>query len=93
MDIGEFFTGLGLCLYCIALLSLVRWYVKDDARMRRMATSRWRIDRRAARKRGLSQDESFYRFAVGTRRNVRWVFTPFLVVCAALSASLIVRSI
>jgi hypothetical protein len=92
MDVGEFFEGFGLLVYGVAFITFVRWQVKSDERMRRLAKSRWWVDRRSARKQGLSQEEWFAKFAGSQRQIVKWAFTPFMVVWFAFCIATIIHS-
>lgn len=88
MDAGQVAQGLGLGAYGAAFYGYAYWYVQDDARLRRMAESRWWFDRhmRKIRTGKISQEEWYTRFARGQRLIVRWVFTPFMVLWLAVAA-------
>jgi hypothetical protein len=41
MNAGEVVEGVGLCAWGLVVYGLMRWQVRDDGRLRRMAESRW----------------------------------------------------
>jgi hypothetical protein len=81
MDAGQVAQGLGLGAYGATFYGLAYWYVQDDARLRRMAESRWWVDRhmRKIRTGEMSQAQWYARFARGQRLIVRRFLTPFMV--------------
>ena len=82
MILSQVFEGMGLGVYGVAFYAGIRWYVRDDERLQKMAESRWRWDRftnRKLRRGEISQAEWFGRFAQGQRAIVKWVFTPVIV--------------
>lgn len=87
MILGQVLEGMGLGAYGLAFYAGCRWYVHDDARMRRMAESRRRWDRLTngkLRRGQISQEEWFDRFARGQRTIVKWAFTPFILLWLAI---------
>ena len=93
VDAGEIGIGAGLAVWGLTFYIGTKWYVQDDERLRRMAPSRWWLDRRSANKRGLTQDEWFDRWALGQRQLVRWVVTPFLAVWLLLCVAEVARGL
>lgn len=94
MNVGDVATGLGLGAYGTGWYAFWRWYVRDDGRMRRMAGSRWALDRllvRKIRKGRMTQAEWFTRFTRRHRALVRWVFTPVVVLWLLLCAVVVVQ--
>jgi hypothetical protein len=82
MDSGQVLQGVGLGAFGLAFYLSSRWFVADNARLRRMAESRWRFDRRSesrVRSGEMTQEEWFERFDAGQRLIVKWAFTPFTV--------------
>jgi hypothetical protein len=95
MKAPEFFLGLGLAIFGIVSYGFCLWYVRDDGRMRRMAESRWWLDRRTVRKLRtgeMSRDQWFARWARGQRAIVKWAFTPFFALWIALCVATVVHS-
>jgi hypothetical protein len=94
MNMGEFATGFGLGVYGAAFYTVSCWYVRSDARMRRLAESRWSFDKRTIGKlrRGeMSKDEWVQRFTLEQRRLVKWWFTPFVAVYLVLCVATVVH--
>jgi urease alpha subunit len=96
MNAGEVFEGLVLCAWGVAFYALARWQVRDDSRMRRMAESRWRLDRFFSRKlrRGeISKDEHFDSVIRTQRLVVRWAFTPVIALWVAGSVGIVIHGL
>lgn len=96
MVLGQVAGGVGLAAWCTGLYLFARWQGSNDSRMRRMAQSRWWLDRRTVRKvrRGeMSQEEWFTQFAKTYRMTIKWVFTPAVALFLLASVVLIVRGI
>ena len=100
MDVGKVVEGIGLCAWGRAFYGLARWQVRDDNRMRRMADSRWWLDRRLDRRvkgrlrRGeISKDGTFDSFIRGQRFLVKWVLPPFIAVFVALAVALAIQGL
>lgn len=96
MNVGEVFEGLGLCAWGVAFYALARWQVRDDSRMRRLAESRWRLDRlfsRRLRRGEISKDEHFDSLIRTQRLVVTWVFTPAIALWVAGSVGLVIRGL
>jgi hypothetical protein len=96
MDIGKVVEGVGLAAWGVAFYGLMRWQVRDDHRMRRLAESRWWWDRRLKgrlRRGEISKDEHFDSFIKGQRFIVNWVFTPFIAIFVALGLALAILGV
>lgn len=96
MVLGQVVGGVALAAWSTGLYLLARWQVSSDGRMRRLAQSRWWLDRRTVRKvrRGeMSQEEWFAKFIKTYRMTVKWIFTPALALCLLASVVLVVRGI
>jgi len=96
MDIGRVVEGAGLAAWGVGFYGLARRQVRDDRRMRRLAESRWRWNRRLKRRlrRGeISKDEYFDSFIKGQKFIVKWVFTPFIAVFVALGLTLAILGV
>ena len=96
MNVGQFMAGLGLATFGIAFVAFARWYISDDARMRKMAPSRWRFDRRVEhmiRRGEMSQEEWFDAWIPSQRWLVKWGFTAALVLWLAICAVVLVHSV
>jgi hypothetical protein len=96
MDSGQVLEGLGLGAYGVAFYAFVTWYVRDEARLRRMAQSRWRFDRRFERRLRTGQmtrEEWFDRWCRSQRLLVKWIVTPFIVLWLGLAALTAVRGL
>jgi hypothetical protein len=94
MNMGEFATGFGLGVCGAAFYTVSCWYVRSDARMHRLAESRWSFDKRTIGKlrRGeMSKDEWVQRFTLEQRRLVKWWFTPFVAVYLVLCVATVVH--
>jgi hypothetical protein len=90
MILSQVFEGVGLGACGVAFCVGSRWSVQDDARLWRMAQSRWRWDRLTNRKlrRGqITQEEWFDQFARGQRTIVKWAVTPFMLLWIAICAA------
>jgi hypothetical protein len=96
MVLGQVTGGTGLGALSIGMYLFTRWQAGDDDRMRRLAQSRWWLDRRTVRKvrRGeMSQGEWFNKFAGNYRATIKWVFTPVLALLLLLSIVLIAHGV
>jgi|SRR5215472_4087432 len=96
MVLGQVTGGVGLGALSAGLYLFARWQGSTDDRMRRLAQSRWWLDRRTVRKvrRGeMSQEEWFSQLARNYRATVKWVFTPFIALFLVLSVVLIVHGV
>ncbi|MEV0398849.1 hypothetical protein [Actinoallomurus sp. NPDC050550] len=96
MNVEDVVVGLGLDLYGIAFCAACRWYVRDDGRMKRMAESRWWLDRRVVRRvrRGeITRDEWFARFIRQQRALVSWGVTSVIALWLVGCSGLIVRGL
>jgi hypothetical protein len=96
MNVGQFMAGLGLAAFGIAFVAIARWHVRDDARMRKLAQSRWWFDRRVERKirRGeMLQEEWFDAWIRSQRWLVKWGFSAALVLWLAICVVAIVHSV
>jgi hypothetical protein len=94
MILGQVFEGIGLGAWGAGFYALSRWYVRDGKRLRRMAQSRWWLDRwmiAQVRRGQMSQEQWFDRFAKLQRWTVRWAFTPVFVLWAAICAATIIH--
>jgi hypothetical protein len=73
-------------------MAVVGWWIAwDPARARRMGETRWRLDRRTARKRGLSRDEWLDRWARSQKAIAKWFGIPFLGLWFVICLVVIVR--
>lgn len=96
MVLGQVTAGVGLGVWTAALYLFARWQGSNDSRIRRLAQSRWWLDRRTVRKvrRGeMSQEEWFSKFARTYRTTIKWVFTPVIALCLLLSVALIIHGV
>jgi hypothetical protein len=96
MVLGQVAGGVGLGVLSTGLYLFARWQGSDDTRVRRLAQSRWWLDRRTVRKvrRGeVSQKEWFSQFARNYRTTIKWAFTPIIALLLLLSVVLIVHGI
>lgn len=94
MVLGQVAGGVGLGVLSTGFYLLFRWQGSDDNRARRMAQSRWWLDRRTVRKvrRGeMSQEEWFSKFIRTYRATIKWVFTPVIALLLLLSFALVVH--
>ena len=96
MVLGQVAAGVGVAAWSTGFYIFARWQGSNDSRMRRMAQSRWWLDRRTVRKvrRGkMSQEEWFSKYAKTYRATVKWVFTPAIALILLLSVVLIVHGL
>jgi hypothetical protein len=96
VDVGQVATGLGLMAYGTAFYAGSRWYVRDDGRLRRMAESRWWLDRRVRsriRHGEVTQQEWFAVLARRQRAFVKWALTIIMAFWIALCAVMVVRGL
>lgn len=96
MVLGQVAGGVGLGVLSTGLYLFARWQGSDDNRARRLAQSRWWLDRRTVRKvrRGkMSQEEWFSKYVRNYRATIKWVFTPVIALLLLLSVALIVHGI
>ena len=96
MVLGQVAGGVGLGVLSTGLYLFARWQGSDDNRMRRLAQSRWWLDRRTVRKvrRGeMSQEEWFSQLARNYRATIKWAFTPVIALLLLLSVVLIVHGV
>jgi hypothetical protein len=96
MVLGQVAGGVGLGVLSTGLYLFARWQGSDDNRMRRLAQSRWWLDRRTVRKvrRGeRSQEEWFSQLARNYRATIKWAFTPVIALLLLLSVVLIVHGV
>jgi hypothetical protein len=96
MVLGQVAGGVGLGALSTGFYLFARWQGSDDSRLRRLAQSRWGLDRRAVRKvrRGeMSQEEWFSKFIRTYRATIKWAFTPIIALLLLLSVALIVHGI
>ena len=96
MVLGQVVAGVSVGALSTGFYFFARWQGSDDRRMRRLAQSRWWLDRRTVRKvrRGeMSQEEWFSQFAKTYRATVKWAFTPVIGLLLVLSVVLIVHGL
>jgi hypothetical protein len=96
MVLGQVVGGVGLGVLSTGTYLFARWQGSDDNRVRRLAQSRWWLDRRTVRKvrRGeTSQEEWFSQFARNYRSTIKWMFTPVVALLLLLSIVLIVQGV
>jgi len=91
MNVGQFFTGIGLLAGGVTF-GFACWYGSDFDRARRAGERRWWLDRRVARRRGLTKDEWLDRFAKSQRKLVKYFALPFMAVWCALVFIFIVHA-
>jgi hypothetical protein len=95
MSGGSVALGVGLGVYGVAFYVVSVLWVRDDGQMRKLAESRWPIDRRMRKiRRGdVSQEQWFAELIRNTRAVVKWVFTPSTVVWLALCINEVVHGL
>lgn len=73
MNVGNVALGVGLGGWGVVFYAFARWYVGDDARLRRAAKRRWWLDRRQRRiRRGeMTQEEWFAEWVRHQRATVK----------------------
>ena len=96
MVLGQVAGGVGLGVLSTGLSCSPDGRAVTTIAVRRLAQSRWWLDRRTVRKvrRGeTSQEEWFSKFIRTYRATVKWAFTPGIALLLLLSVALIVHGI
>jgi hypothetical protein len=87
--------GVGLGVFGVAFYVVSVLWVRDDGRMRKLAESRWPIDRRIRKiRRGeMSQEQWFTELIRNERALVKWMLTPFIVLWLAVCIAEVVHGL
>ncbi len=78
MHVSQLLTGIGLFVWGILVAVLGWWNAWDPVRARRNGERRWWLDRRRARRRGLSKDEWFDKSARSQKAIAKWIGVPVM---------------
>ena len=94
MNVGNVAVGVGLSVWGVVGYAFARWWVGDDARLRRAAKRNWWLDRRLqGRIRRREMTQWFAEWVRHQRATVKWAFTPFLVVWLVLCVGQVVHGV